>query len=67
MVERHILERALELARSGQHSSSKALYRALAAEGYAKGDPHLQSPSVRLQIRRLCAEAREGSTGEAAT
>lgn len=53
MVEQHVLERALELASSGHFLSTKELYRALAAEGYAKGDPHLQSPSVRLQIRRL--------------
>lgn len=58
LIERPILERAFELARSGRYFSTKELLRALSAEGYAKGDPHLQSPSVRLQLRRLCAAAR---------
>lgn len=58
LVECHVLERAFELARSGRFLSTKELLKALSAEGYAKGDPHLQSPSVRLQLRRLCAAAR---------
>lgn len=62
-VERHILERAFELARSGRYLSTRDLLKALAAEGYAKGDAHLQSPSVRLQLRRLCAAARAAADG----
>ena len=60
LIERQVLERAFELARSGRFLSTKELLKALAAEGYAKGDAHLQSPSVRLQLRRLCAAARAG-------
>jgi hypothetical protein len=55
--ERPILERAFELARSGQFCRVKDLEKALAAEGYARGDPHIQSPSVRKQLRRLCAQS----------
>ena len=53
-----ILERAFELARTGQYARVKDLEKALAAEGYGRSDPQLHSPSVRKQLRRLC---REGS------
>ena len=65
LIERHVLERAFELARSGRYLSTKELLKALAAEGYAKGDPHLQSQSVRLQLRRLCAAARVAASDAA--
>lgn len=58
LLETPVLERAFELARSGRFLSTKELMKALSAEGYAKGDAQLQSPSVRLQLRRLCAAAR---------
>jgi len=49
-----ILLRAFELARTGEFRRVKDLEKALAAEGYARNDPQLQSPSVRKQLRRLC-------------
>lgn len=49
-----ILHRAFDLARSGGYRRVKDLEKALAAEGYARSDPHLQSPSVRKQLRGLC-------------
>ena len=52
-----ILERAFELARTGEFINVKMLEKALAKEGYAKSDPYIQSPSVRRQLRRLCREA----------
>lgn len=52
--ERPILERAFELARTGEYINVKMLEKGLAKEGYAKGDPHLHSPSVRRQLRLLC-------------
>ena len=58
MNERPILERAFELARSGAFTEVKALDRALASEGYARGDPHTHSPTARKQLRRLCREAK---------
>jgi hypothetical protein len=54
MYEKPILERAFELARSGEFSRVKDLEKALSREGYAKGDPHIHSPSVRKQLRFLC-------------
>jgi hypothetical protein len=58
MNERPILERAFELARSGAFTEVKALDKALAREGYARGDPHTHSPTARKQLRRLCREAK---------
>jgi hypothetical protein len=54
MYEKPILERAFELARSGDYPRVKELEKALSREGYAKGDPHIHSPSVRKQLRSLC-------------
>ena len=49
-----ILHRAFALARTGEYRRVKDIEKALAAEGYARSDPQLQSPSVRKQLRRLC-------------
>ena len=56
--DRPILERAFELARTGAFTDVKSLDRALAAEGYARSDPHTRSPTARKQLRRLCREAK---------
>jgi len=56
--DRPILERAFELARSGAFTDVKSLDRALAAEGYARSDPHTHSPTARKQLRRLCRKAK---------
>jgi hypothetical protein len=63
MTERPILERAFELARSGAFTDVKSLDKALAAEGYARGDPHTHSPTARKQLRRLCREAKARRNG----
>ena len=57
MYEKPILERAFELARSGEYPRVKELEKALSKEGYSKGDPHIHSPSVRKQLRFLCSSA----------
>ena len=64
--EKPILHRAFELARSGQYARVKELEKALAAEGYARTDLQLQSPSVRKQLRSLCREANAASTASGA-
>ena len=58
--EKPILHRAFELARSGRYTRVKELEKALAAEGYARADPQIHSPSVRKQLRQLCREACAG-------
>lgn len=57
--ERPILERAFELARTGEFISLKILEKALAKEGYAKGDAQIQSPTVRKQLRTICRTAHD--------
>jgi hypothetical protein len=57
MYEKPILERAFELARTGEYPRVKELEKALSREGYSKGDPHIHSPSVRKQLRFLCLSA----------
>lgn len=66
-----ILHRAFALARTGEYRRVKDLEKALAAEGYARSDPQMQSPSVRKQLRRLCQMAAseivaDGEQGEPA-
>lgn len=58
MPEKPILVRAFELARTGEFGRVKDLERALAAEGYARADPHLHSPAARAQLRRLCVDSQ---------
>ena len=55
--EHHILERAFALARTGKFINVKMLEKALAKEGYARGDPQIHSPTVRKQLRNICREA----------
>lgn len=61
-----ILMRAFELARSGKYTRVKDLEKGLAAEGYARGDPQIHSPSVRKQLRRLCLESSAALVAQAA-
>jgi len=58
MYEKPILERAFELARTGEYQRVKELEKALSREGYAKGDPHIHSPSVRKQLRFICLSSQ---------
>ncbi|HEY3697169.1 hypothetical protein [Phenylobacterium sp.] len=51
------LERAFELARSGDHASPETLRRQLAAEGYHDARAQVSGRSLRGQLMRLCAEA----------
>jgi len=55
--EKHILERAFELARTGGFINMKMLEKGLAKEGYAKGDSQIHSPTVRRQLRSVCRTA----------
>jgi hypothetical protein len=64
--EKPVLHRAFELARSGQYARVKELEKALAAEGYARADPQIHSPSVRKQLRLLCREASAYSASQVA-
>ena len=52
-----LLERAFELARSGEHVELLALIKRLKSEGYMGVDAALSGPSLRKQLRDLCRHA----------
>ena len=56
---RTILERARELARSGQYSGSESIVAELQGEGgFELARARLEEPEVREQLDRLCDVAR---------
>ena len=52
------LERAYELAQSGEFRGVSDIKVRLKGEGFTSVDGHLYGPSIRKELRRLCAEAR---------
>lgn len=59
----HILERAFELAQSGDCGSIDDIRRQLKAENYAQVDAHLAGSTVRRQLLDLCKGARGEPAG----
>lgn len=57
------LERAFELARTGNYSGLGEIRGALLAEGYAVNQMD-GSPSVRKQLTKLCADANKAKNPE---
>ncbi len=53
------LERAFELARSGECASPAEIRLRLKRERFDSVEAHLQGPSITRQLRRLCDEARQ--------
>lgn len=53
------LERAFQLARSGECASTTEIRLRLKRERYDAVEAHLQGPSITRQLRRLCEEARK--------
>ena len=54
----HILERAFELAKTGECVSIDDIRRRLKSERYSQVDAHLAGSTVRRQLLDLCKEAR---------
>ncbi len=52
------LERAFELARSGECANPAEIRVRLKKERHDQVDAHLQGPSITRQLRQLCDEAR---------
>jgi hypothetical protein len=52
-----VLERAFDLAKSGEHETTETIKRQLAKEGYSAGQ--IFGPSLHKQLRGLIAAARE--------
>ena len=53
------LERAFELARSGQYATVADIRLHLKRERYDSVEAHLQGQSIQRQLRKLCDEARQ--------
>jgi hypothetical protein len=54
----HTLERAFELAQSGDCTTIDDIRRRLKTESYAQVDAHLAGATVRRQLLDLCKAAR---------
>ena len=57
-MEPSIIERAFELARSGDYATIDDIRKRLKSERYSQVDAHLAGISVRRQLLDLCREAR---------
>ena len=55
------IERAYELARSGKYRSVVEIGLQLKAERHDSVEAHLSGPSIRRDLRRLCAEAQRST------
>ena len=55
-----IVERAFQIARSGDVANITSLRTVLTAEGYSNTAQVLAGRSIRLQLARMIAEARMG-------
>lgn len=53
-----LIERAIELAKSGSYDQLDHIERQLKAEGYSSVTQHLSAPGLRRQLRDLSAVAR---------
>ena len=53
------LERAFQLARSGEYASTAEIRTQLKRERCEAVDAHLQGPSINRQLRLLCDAARK--------
>jgi hypothetical protein len=61
MQDQTTIERAFELARSGDCDSVNQIRQKLKAERFDQVDAHLAGPAIARQLRDLCAEAREAN------
>ena len=53
-----IIERAFELARSGDYPTVSELKRRIRSEGYVAVDSHLHGASISAALRKICVAAR---------
>lgn len=51
------LERAFELARSGEYANASEIRSQLKRERHDQVEAHLQGPAISRQLRLLCEEA----------
>jgi hypothetical protein len=60
------LERAFELARSGEFTTVADIRQRLRAERYDQVDAHLSGPALSRQLRALCDQARARQSEQSA-
>jgi hypothetical protein len=53
-----LVERAYQLARSGEYATISAIKAQLKIEHYVHVDRHMQGAAILRDLRRLCASAR---------
>lgn len=53
-----LIERAYEMARSGDHASTPSIQKALRQEDYLDAEGHLSGKALRLELNALCREAQ---------
>lgn len=58
------LERAFQLAKSGDCASVTQIRERLKKEGYSDWQSHTKGPSIRAQLNALCAAATKAKTQE---
>lgn len=58
------LERAFQLAKSGDCVSITQVREKLKKEGYSDWQSHTKGPSIRAQLNALCAEATKAKAAE---
>ncbi|RYD90176.1 MAG: hypothetical protein EOP61_30130 [Sphingomonadales bacterium] len=63
MTSKTVLERAFELARSGQFSRWNEVAKRLSREGYMGVTSHFSGVHLRRQINELCLAAQTGEPG----
>jgi hypothetical protein len=54
----HLIERAYQMARSGQFNSVEEMRRQLTVEGYGNIEAHLSGFSIRKDLKALISRAR---------
>jgi hypothetical protein len=52
------VERAFELARSGEFEATRQISDRLRAEGYWDATAQLDGPALRAQLKKVCRESR---------
>lgn len=57
-MQKSLIERALELAATGNYARIEEIERKLNAEGYSNVVSHLDGPTLRRQLRQVSQRAR---------
>jgi hypothetical protein len=58
MDQKYVIERAIEMAKSGVYGRIEQIERQLIIEGYSSVPAHLDAPTLRRQLRQLSSDAR---------